>query len=238
MPTISNEDKNALFRQRRFLILISLTVIAYIFLGVSVKNDATYSGLLLKLAKPDRVIYGLWMIWGWALWRYIQRLYELLSVIWNEVIEDVFAEDQRIALKRAIIIGNQHAAKDRIEHTPKSARIRQGVKIRPPRPDDMIDGPDGKPATNFRGYVPTSEGGRKYPTLRATFEWINNGPSVAERDFEMSLTRSEVKWLRIRAWIHSIIRLPGFSEHIAPLLIALAVFVIGIVDLFHPIASP
>ena len=91
----------ALLRQRRFLILMSLALITFYALDVSVQNAADYGGLAVNLGNPDLVQPGLWIMWGWALWRYTQRVYELLAAIWNEVLEDVRAEDTRIALAKA-----------------------------------------------------------------------------------------------------------------------------------------
>jgi hypothetical protein len=43
-------------KQRRFLILISVTVISYYFLRVGIKNEAEYNGFVLMLEHPSRVI--------------------------------------------------------------------------------------------------------------------------------------------------------------------------------------
>lgn len=75
-------DLSPLQRQRRFLILMSLGVIAFYLLKAEVSNTATLSGVAVSLGRPEGVVVGLWIIWGWALLRYGQRVYELLSVVW------------------------------------------------------------------------------------------------------------------------------------------------------------
>lgn len=91
----------SLAKQRRFLLLMSLAVIAFYALEIGVKDQAEYSGFVLAVGRPGRVVIGLWVIWAWALWRYLQKVYERLSVVWNDILEDVRAEDLRIALARA-----------------------------------------------------------------------------------------------------------------------------------------
>ena len=216
--------RGMLLRQRRFLILMSLAVIAYYVLDVRVQNKAEYSGLVLTLERPERTVIVLWVVWGWSLWRYRQRVYELLSVIWNDLLEDVRAEDLRIALARAKKVGNRLAAAGQLEGTPSTARVRDRVTNGQPLPEDMLDELVGvEEIPSFRDYFPTRSGGRKYPALKATFDWTEGANwGTGEADFKMELTRREAHWLRSRAWLHSFLRLPAFTEHVAPVLIALA----------------
>lgn len=148
-------------------------------------------------------------------------MYELLSVLWRDVIDDVYAEDRRIAITRAKTVGNKLAAAGHFdEDMPKTARVDGRVTIEPPDPETLRSIP-GERITHFRDYVHTKEGGRLYPTLKADFEWTD-GIKWGRNDqqFKMQLTRRQSVWLRIRAWLHSLLRLPAFSEHIAPMLIA------------------
>jgi hypothetical protein len=199
-----------LYRQRRFLLLMSLTLIANYLLGVKVKNEITYSGIQLTLTHPNLLIIGLWMVWIWALWRYLQRGYELLSVIRDEIIADVNAEDQRIARVKVKKYGNKLAAEGKFKK-PKTARIHGPVTTL-------------AYSENYFGFFPSGEG-RKYVKIKAMFEWETGKEEII---FEMDLSRFESFWLRFRAWFHAIVRLPAVSEYIAPLLLAICVPVIGI----------
>lgn len=224
MSETASEHRAALLRQRRFLILMSLAVIAFYALGIEPKDEANVSGLGLKITQPGRVVIALWIAWGWSLWRYAQRVYELLSVLWGELLDDVYAEDRRIALVRARRVANRLAAKGQIdEELPKSARVSGDVRVEPPTEEHMQAGSDGEPVSHFRDFFPTRSGGRKYPTLAATFDWVEGKKwGSVEETFKMELTRAEARWLRIRAWLHSVLRLPAFSEHIAPFVMAAA----------------
>jgi len=218
----ASEQLAALTRQRRFLILMSLAAIAFYTLGIEPKNEATISGFGLTITQPDRLVIALWLVWGWSLWRYGQRVYELLSVVWDEIVDDVYAEDRRIALMRAKKIGNSLASEGQFEEDmPKSAQIDGRVKIEPPDPESLQSA-IGEKITHFRDYIVTKEGGRLYPTLKADFEW-QQGIKWGRTDhgFKMTLTRRESNWIRIRAWLHAVLRLPAFSEHIVPFLLAL-----------------
>lgn len=218
---ITIEQQAPLLRQRRFLILMSLVIIAFYLLGVSVKPEASYNGFVLTLAKPERVVTGLWVVWVWSFWRYCQRMYELLSEVFGELLDDVYAEDRRIALIHAKKFGNKLAIDGTFdEDMPKTARVDGAVRIEPPDLE-TLQSIIGVKTKHFRDFIVTREGGRLYPTLKADFEW-QDGVTWGRTDhaFKMTLTRMQSNWLRIRAWAHSLLRLPAFSEHIAPLLIA------------------
>jgi len=66
----SNEPNVAPARPRRFLILMSLAIIAFYGLRAGITPEAEYRGFGLTLARPELAIYGLWIIWGWSVWRY------------------------------------------------------------------------------------------------------------------------------------------------------------------------
>ncbi|MEX2150633.1 MAG: hypothetical protein WD793_10475 [Steroidobacteraceae bacterium] len=226
----ASEQQAPLLRQRRFLILMSLATVAFYAFGIEPKNEATISGFGLTITQPDRLIIALWLVWGWSLWRYGQRVYELLSVVWDEIVDDVYAEDRRIALVRAKRFGNRLAAEGHFEEDmPKAARINGRVTIEPPDPDSLQSA-IGEKITHFRDYIVTQEGGRLYPTLKADFEW-EQGIKWGRTDhgFKMTLTRGESNWVRLRAWLHAFLRLPAFSEHIAPFLLALSAVLVWLV---------
>lgn len=229
MIDVAVEARATLLRQRRFLILMSLGVIAFYVLGIEPKSEATISGLGLNITQPGRLPAGLWIIWGWSFWRYSQRMYELLSVLWGEVLDDVYAEDRRIAVARAKKVANRLAAEGQIDDDmPKSARVDGAVTIEPPDAEELRS-IIGEKTTYYRDYFPTRLGGRKYPTLHANFEWEDGvNWERTDKKFQMELSPADSRWLRIRAWLHSLLRLPAFSEHIFPLLLALAAACTGI----------
>lgn len=219
MP-IPSDLQPALLRQRRFLTLMSLALIAFYVLGVDVQNQAEHLGLTVNLDHPKRVEPGLWVVWGWALWRYSQRVYELLTAIWDEVLEDVRAEDLRIALARAKKCGNDLAKNRHFDRIPMSARIRGRVVTDTPV-EEVLRAEAGEEVTHYRDYQTTRTGGRKYLFLAATFDWVDgpNSGSVGEH-FQMELSPAQARLVRFRAWIQSALRLPALSDHIGPFVIA------------------
>lgn len=204
-------DLSPLQRQRRFLILMSLGVIAFYVLKAEVSNTATLSGVAVSLGRPEGVVVGLWIIWGWALLRYSQRVYELLSVVRREVLEDVFAEDQRIALRRA---------KNYAMRLAKDGKL---TSDDPHKKNVLVAGPahidQSKNAYSLR-----KDGGRKYEHLMTTIRWgEEEAPAIGTTSFQMEMTLWQVRWLRCRAWAYAIFSLPAFTEHIAPICLALFV---------------
>jgi hypothetical protein len=220
---ISVELRTALSKQRRFLILMSLAVIAFYALEVGVRNEAEYSGFGITLGQPGRVVVGLWIIWGWSLWRYLQRVYELLSVLRRDVFEDVYAEDRRLALKAAKREARRRAKAGEIgEGHPNvkimdidiepsiAAIIRKEHTDSPPRPEPDFDR--------------TKTGGRIYDTLGGSYEWHDNAGNHGASSFNFSMEWSP--WgtrLHIAlAAVHATLRLPAIADHIVPLVVAVA----------------
>lgn len=214
-------DLSPLQRQRRFLILMSLGVIAFYFLRAEV-STATFNGVAVTLGRPKGVIDGMWIIWGWALLRYGQRVYELLSRIWDELFEDVCAEDLRIALRRARRYA-KHLAKigELTDSSRKYVLINGPVRVAGAS-ELPQDSSQQTPAV--RPFVPTESGGRKYQELKVPIRYGGKEASgFTEALFEMEMTPRQVLWLECRAWISAIVRLPAFTEHMAPIVLALFV---------------
>jgi hypothetical protein len=180
-------------------------------LKAKVSNTATMSGVVVSLDRPEYVVFGLWIVWGWALLRYIQRVYERLSVVWREVLEDVFAEDQRIALR---------AAKNYAKRLAKTGKL---TSDDPRKKNVLVAGPVHIDQ-NENAYSLREDGGRKYDHLMTTISWGGEeAPAIGTTSFQMEMTPWQARWLRCRAWIFAILGLPAFTEHIAPIGIALFV---------------
>lgn len=231
MSETEADQRSALLRQRRFLILMSLALVAYYTLGACVGSEARYSSFALTLAQPQRAIWGLWIVWGWSLWRYAQRAYEQLSELWAELREDVAAEDLRIAIARAERVGNRLAAAGAIDdELPKSARIYDGAKVAP-LDDGVLRAQTilGERVGQFRGFIPKKDGGREY-RLMANFYWPVGGMEFARgnQSFQMEVAPWHARWISLRAWSWALVRLPAFSEHFAPFLIAAIAAIVGI----------
>lgn len=213
--------RSALWKQRRFLILMSLGVIAMYALDITLKPDADYNGIAITLGTPSRIVTGVWLIWAWALWRYLQRAYELLSAIRSDIVEDIYAEDRRIALKAAkreaqrqmdsgLIGGKRPNAKVRVVEIEKSmtAMLRR---------NGPTDDPDLDP-----DFV-TVGGGRRYERLGGAYDWhADNGDHGASSfNFVMEWSPARTLFHRAYSTIHAALRLPAVADHVSPLAVAL-----------------
>lgn len=233
MDAQHSEQRTALFRQRRFLIVVSIAVMAFYWLDVEIKDEAVFSGFGFKINNTGRLIPLLWGVWTWAAWRYWQRAYELLSALRDELAEDVFAEDMRIALAYAKKFGNNLAAAGRIDDgLPRTARIDGKASVDRPDPEEVnANEALGIKMNYFRGFITTTNGSRRYP-LKADFAWIE-GVQFRDRakTFTMEVSAARATWFRARAWVYAVLSLPAFSEHFAPFLIALPPLWLGIREL-------
>lgn len=65
-----------LLRQRRNLLVTSLALTAIDLAGASLKKDVSVLGASLEFTNPERVIWGLWILWAYFLVRYWQYFNE------------------------------------------------------------------------------------------------------------------------------------------------------------------
>lgn len=218
-----DDEQLLLSRQRRFLVGTSIAVIAFYALDVSVKTEASHSGILLQLGRPDRVAKGLVMIWLWSLWRYGQWLYFAWNVVKNNVLEQIQLEDNRLAMKSA----RRHAVKlaktGEIDGEHPIGRIVGDIRTDfgieailasdgEERMDGTVDDPD---------VVITVDGGRIYRRLQCTYyKEDGNRESLQSHNFELKFSKWRAKCHRFRSWIRALLRLPAINQHIAPLLLA------------------
>jgi hypothetical protein len=218
---ISVELRTALSKQRRFLILMSLAVIAFYALEVGVRNEAEYNGFGITLGQPRRVVVGLWIIWGWSLWRYLQRIYELLSVLQRDVFEDVYAEDRRLALKAAKRVARRRAKAGEIGEGHPNVKI-MGVDIEPSIEAIIRKEHTDSPPRQEPDFNRTKTGGRIYDSLGGSYRWHDNEGNHGASSFTFSMEWSRGRtWLHIAlAAVHATLRLPAVADHIMPLLIA------------------
>jgi hypothetical protein len=64
-------------RERRFLLVVSVILLAHELLGISVAKSVEALGLHLEIENPERLFWGVWIVWTWAFIRYLQLLYSL-----------------------------------------------------------------------------------------------------------------------------------------------------------------
>jgi hypothetical protein len=216
----------SLTKQRRFLILMSLALVAYYTLGISVDTTAEYNGLALKLANPRNAIVGLWLVWGWAVWRYWQRSYALLSVLKNELVASAQAEAWRIISVYAARAARVRLECGNIPQIPRDATIIGQVEnwATPPNNGELPAGTGWQP---WSGYFPLSRLWRRVLEAKITFGWHEpHGWYTRPAHVKFRVPKWHARWITVRAWLYSMLHLPAATEHIAPVVLAgLAVWV-------------
>lgn len=65
-----------LLRQRRNLLVTSLVLTAINLAGATLKKDVSVLGASLEFANPERIVWGVWVLWFYFLVRYWQYLNE------------------------------------------------------------------------------------------------------------------------------------------------------------------
>ncbi len=212
----------SLTKQRRFLILMSLALVAYYTLGISVDTAAEYNGLALKLAHPRNAIVGLWLVWGWAAWRYWQRSYALLSVLKNEMLVSAQAEAWRIIGIHAVRAASARLGCGNIPNIPPDARVVGQVEncATPPNNRELPQGTTWQP---WSGYFPLTRLWRRRLEAKITFGWHEElGWYTRQTTVKFRMPKWRARWITARAWLYSTLHLPAASEHIAPIVLAVA----------------
>jgi hypothetical protein len=174
--SISPEVALALARQRRFLILMSLAVAGYAVLGVYPKSEGEYVGFNFRLLRPERVKYGLWLIFLWATLRYIQRLIKLWTETKGDVVEDIDAADRRLALKTARRYSQRLVDKGEISGVPPNARVARGTVTISREVGEIIEsaGKQSDATPVPEDFAHSGDDGRIYERLNAVAVWTDD----------------------------------------------------------------
>jgi len=65
-----------LLRQRRNLLVASLVLVTINLAGAEIKNKLSVSGAEVTFSQPDRIIWGVWVLWFYFGVRYLQYLHD------------------------------------------------------------------------------------------------------------------------------------------------------------------
>ena len=213
LPLTDARAIEALPKQRRFLILTSLGLISYYWLALSVKSWQ-FSSVAFDVTRKEHLVAALWIVWAWSLWRYAQRVYELWTKVAQDILVDVDAEDVRIALAKSQREAVQRAAREKWGE-PGATITRLKVTLLGLLSD--------RPAGKF-DYIPNEKGGRTYPKVRVSFSYRSPDGGITSTDTSFVWEWSQWRSRRhvFRSWFAALVRLPAFSEHVAPVVLALA----------------
>jgi hypothetical protein len=240
------ESTAALLRQRRFLVLMSLALAGFYVLKVHVRGEAEYSGLAVALQRPGRVQFCLWVVFGWAFLRYVQRLNQLWRRVGADMRKEADDQDQRLALKALRRFAVRKVAHEGLLNFTKprvvgDAWIVPSIKemIGETRALSKQNSPKAKPDS---GFMETDSGGRKYRAFGLAISDLGKDGQRSEptgHNFEMpAWSPLHTRAHRARACVRAAIRLPAVFEHLAPLAMALAAVVLAILLIFFDHCPP
>jgi hypothetical protein len=240
---LAKEFRDELLGPRRFAVAMSLAVICARVLGARFKGDVDYSGFAVTLQHPERALIALWVVWGWAHLRYGQKLYELWQEIRHDLIEDVDAEDTRMAMHAAYLEAVRKARDGTIGDRHPNAKIRRDVFLEKPIKEIIAETQKMPAPAATPDFVPTAPGGRRYRVFGGAYDWRDDdkresgamGFNFTMDDWSPRRTR----YHRAKAWIHAAIRLPAVTDHLFPVMLAVvAAMAIGWTVLGPPEAGP
>jgi hypothetical protein len=215
----------ALQRQRRFLMLMSIALTAYYLLRVHVKDAAEYSGFALTIGEPRRVQYCLWVVFGWALLRYIQRLNEMWGKVKLEVLRNVDAEDLRLAMKAATRSAVRQVKRGELGSKFEKPTVLGHAWLNPSLKQMIRETRKQSPVTTTEkdpDFAMTEHGGRKYRSFAIVIAHTDKqGFHQVGTDFNLpEWSRARTIAHRVHAYAQAAARLPAIFEHLAPLVFA------------------
>ena len=221
-----NNATESLPKQRRFAILMSMSVIGYYWFGL-VAKDFSMQGADFEIANKKAALWALWLVWGWSVLRYCQRAYALLSDVKMDISIDVMAEDMRIALKKARRLA--------IRHFRSSADAAPDLPVL-----EIGDISMGPPGPYTRMFV-IDAGGRKYRQISVgvtRYSIDRRKSAYSAQPMLMEWTRWQTIGHNISSWIAATIRLPALTEHVAPFLLAIAAAISPLYDSHKTVDTP
>ena len=199
-------------RQRRFLVGISLALAAAGYLGLSIKTVSVL-GNAVEVAHPERVAGFAYIVWLWAIWRYVQWFVDCGA--WQDT-QQGFAS----TLERML----QLAMRSRAPAIPTGAQVEiEGLATRFFKQHNVAAQPrltyeavpectkhlDGKPVSMtflLTGHI------REGEHISTVF-----GPVRMQVDIPTGVLRTR----RVLAWLLVPLGRRYFSEYFAPFVIAL-----------------
>jgi hypothetical protein len=191
-------------RKRRFFVSVSLALIAYYGLQVQVHDAAVVSGVSMRIGRPDAIIKGLWLIWGWALWRYVQILYDYKPIWLPEIIRDRNIQREKILMR--------HARREIL----KDPQIQKKGKVTVFAITKIDPGTEIYPEIKKPGHWKYGYSVKGYSNNDSTKE-ISLGGSQKD----LKLNQFESFLVETEAWLRAALIYPSFADYFMPALLAL-----------------
>ncbi len=207
------------------MVLMSLAVIAYFVFGLDLESKLDWVGMTLKARDPRYAIGALWVVWGWSVLRFLQCGYKAVTLVSYEIREDVEAQADRILKRKAGKVAVKQVREGKRENVPKDSAFLPPVEFGF-HSSESVKASTALKADIMATYTPEIHGGRTYPNIIAKFRTTAGGYfTTVDFGMNMEFARWEMWWVRVRAWLYATLAMPGISEHVMPVLLALAAVV-------------
>ena len=188
------DERTMLRRQRTRLMAISVITLLYVLAGISLTKISIF-GNTFDITRPEYLEGGLWIGWGYWLWRFLQYFRELKygepRLIFNREMPAVLL---KIVKKR--VLQNPDFKE---EHAKCRSRVSAVLTAaEPPAPDAYFWEIGTEYATRCRGKSHSEMGYQENERVMGT----------------------ELRWARIRVIGRMVFFTPYFTDHVLPLLLA------------------
>jgi hypothetical protein len=211
-------------KDRRFLLALSVAVIAFYVLQASVRPQAEHDGFLFNIGEPGYFIWGLWAIWAYAALRYWHAFFAYFHDIRGRILAEVARRQAKITRKVAVreAIRQARNGKFRVgfgDAIPFPATLGQ---VLADSPHDVLAADAAQiheSGTIF--FTEEPDGTYKYSNLTITFSWPKSADGHRSEgvDFAMLWSARKQNWVRFRSWFSAIWNMPAFFEYAAPIIV-------------------
>jgi hypothetical protein len=208
---VSEHDRAQHARQRRFLVVISMVLLAKYALAIEFGDKLQLLGMDFDIQRKEVLVVAGWIMWAWAL----IRLSQYHRAVAREDITRAKGFETHL-WARQILIRDQQKKLDagismdgvRLEGDVIDIRYGQNSKRQPPgmRRDSLAD------------YTVEPDGGRRYFDA----EVIVRTKAGGETGFGIDAVLTGEQMRRARYWVflRCLVRAHGFSDYYAPFFIA------------------
>jgi hypothetical protein len=210
---VSEHDRAQHGRQRRFLIVISLVLLAKYALTIELGTKIQLLGMEFDIQRKEVLVFAGWVMWAWALIRFAQ----FHRVVAKPAIQVVYAHELHLAalkypMRDAQGLIDRGLAENGVRVTGRVFDIHMPSRFEKGRQEA------GWYQDADTEYRVLDDGGRGYRDIIAMVRLKSGGEMDVRVD--PNISGSRMRRARFWAWIRCIVRTHAFSDYYAPFFIA------------------
>jgi len=219
-------------KQRRFVMALSVAVVAYYALGANLKTEAEYAGFVVNIGRPGHFLWGLWILWGWAVLRYWQQVFARWEPIRTVILAEVSRRQARFTRKAAM-----QCAKELTSHGSFGKEWAESRVISTFLRQSNDEGSSWNWTDDSHIYFMDTSDGREFDNLAVEIERKEPSGDIGRKSviFSMTWSKRKATFVRARSWISAFWQLPAIGEYVAPF--ALALLALAAPWLFPPVVQ-